>query len=288
MNASTTSRRSRHRALAVAALTAAAVTGQLLVMSPLAQADGDRAADASSAARKLLDPPPGLDELVRGEDPRHEDGPPPGGEESKPSAKPKPKAPPHGVQEYTNDGTFVPPPGVTSVFIQAWGAGGGGGGGGGLAWCSIPVKPGKSYVVLVGDGGTGGTGGAGATGGGPGAAGNPGTAGSATTLASPGGDILVTAGGGGGGGGGGTTTDGEDGTPGTGGTATCRTGGVTRPGEPGGPGGSGGGVADGIIGLPDFEGLGGIGAAGGGSGTTSGGNGGSSTGSGDGYAVIFW
>ncbi|RNG10500.1 hypothetical protein EEJ42_32925, partial [Streptomyces botrytidirepellens] len=47
---------------------------------------------------------------------------------------PKPPQPPtiiHGVREFTADGTFTPPPGVTSVHIQAWGAGGGGGGGGG-------------------------------------------------------------------------------------------------------------------------------------------------------------
>ncbi|NXY96204.1 hypothetical protein HYE82_17785, partial [Streptomyces sp. BR123] len=147
MNASTTSRRSRHRALGVAALTAAAVTGQLLVMSPLAQAAGDPAARAVTSARDLLEPPPGHDEPPRAEDLRPEDGPPPGADESKPKPKQKQeqKLPHHGVQEYTNDGTFVPPPGVTSVFIQAWGAGGGGGGGGG-----------GGSGTNVGSGGTGG------------------------------------------------------------------------------------------------------------------------------------
>lgn len=39
----------------------------------------------------------------------------------------------HGLRQFTSDNTFTPPPGVTSVFVQAWGAGGGGGGGGGSA-----------------------------------------------------------------------------------------------------------------------------------------------------------
>jgi hypothetical protein len=62
--------------------------------------------------------------------------------------------------------TWVCPPGVTSVYVEAWGCGsngtlnsqGTGGGGGGGAYgrtVAIPVTPGHSYSIGWGDGGTG-------------------------------------------------------------------------------------------------------------------------------------
>ncbi|MGW6619301.1 hypothetical protein ACWGA0_38350 [Streptomyces erythrochromogenes] len=125
-----------------------------------------------------------------------------------PKAKPKqPQAPAviHGLREFTADGYFTPPAGVTSVHVQAWGAGGGGGGGGGAAstplagsggasggggaggftWCVLKVKPGQGYTVDVGTGGTAGTAGPGGpAGGNPGSPGGTGGSGAATTLSS--------------------------------------------------------------------------------------------------------
>ena len=67
---------------------------------------------------------------------------------------------------YTTPGTWswTAPPGVTSVSVVAVGGGGGGttlwggasGGGAGLAWTNnIPVTPGQTYCVVVGNGGGG-------------------------------------------------------------------------------------------------------------------------------------
>ncbi|SNS95992.1 glycine-rich domain-containing protein [Actinacidiphila glaucinigra] len=76
--------------------------------------------------------------------------------------------PGHGLVDFLDDGQFMPPAGVTSVFVQAWGAGGGGsgadgtlvngsgGGAGGFAWCVLPVQPGTPVPVDIGAGGTGG------------------------------------------------------------------------------------------------------------------------------------
>lgn len=84
------------------------------------------------------------------------------------------------VETFTTSGTWVCPAGVTSIKIEAWGAGGGGGaatttnkgaggGGGGGAYTysnSVSVTPGTTYYYRVGTGGTGGTiGGTAATGG---------------------------------------------------------------------------------------------------------------------------
>ncbi|MER7465940.1 hypothetical protein [Streptomyces sp. NPDC097981] len=317
MNASTTSRRSRgsrRRSLAVAAVTAAAVTGQLLVMSPMAQADGDRAGRSPASGVNLLEPPPDHDDPFGDEDSRRDEGRGDNGRrddlgkgESAHKADPKVV---HGLQEFSSDGTFVPPKGVTSVFIQAWGAGGGGGGGGGggsapndgdggsggggggggFVWCAIPVKPSKSYTVVLGDGGLHGNGGPGGTGGAGGTAGTSGAAGTSTTLASIQGDILVTAtgGGGGGGGGGGTSADGAPGTPGAGGTgSSCRTGGLTRRGLDA-YGSIGGGAVDGIVATPPSTVVGGNGGAGGQGYENTGGPGDPGTDGGNGYAVIFW
>lgn len=73
---------------------------------------------------------------------------------------------------YTVDGTWVCPAGVTSVYVQCWGAGGGGagdmgasagggGGGGGYSSKTITVIPGTTYNVEVGTGGPGAAAGAG-------------------------------------------------------------------------------------------------------------------------------
>ncbi|HTV45761.1 MAG TPA: hypothetical protein VMF05_10625 [Stellaceae bacterium] len=107
----------------------------------------------------------------------------------------------HGIEVFTESGTFVAPAGVTQVAYEVWGAGGAGGGssaaddagsaGGGGAYARgiADVTPGESYPVTVGIGGafgngggspTNGTGGtsssfasfASCTGGGPGLAGN--------------------------------------------------------------------------------------------------------------------
>ncbi len=67
---------------------------------------------------------------------------------------------------YTSPGTFTVLPGITSLKVECWGGGGGGssitdgtskkgGGGGGGAYASsiVPVIPGNTYSVTVGDGG---------------------------------------------------------------------------------------------------------------------------------------
>ena len=64
---------------------------------------------------------------------------------------------------YTTNGTFTVPAGVSSITVEAWGAGGGGsnitstdrrgGGGGGGAYASstVTVTPGNSYGVYSGN-----------------------------------------------------------------------------------------------------------------------------------------
>lgn len=70
------------------------------------------------------------------------------------------------VETFTSgSGTFIVPPGVTSITIQTWGGGGrgstrstsdggGGGGGGGFSQSTIAVTPGQSYNYSVGAGST--------------------------------------------------------------------------------------------------------------------------------------
>lgn len=69
-----------------------------------------------------------------------------------------------GTATFTVSGTWVCPPGVTSINVQAWGGGGsgsggtpspswiarGGGGGGAYAADTIAVTPGNSYTITVG------------------------------------------------------------------------------------------------------------------------------------------
>jgi hypothetical protein len=53
---------------------------------------------------------------------------------------------------------WTPPPGITHVMVEMWGAGGGGGGitgggGGGYSRRVVPVTPGLVYTITVGGGG---------------------------------------------------------------------------------------------------------------------------------------
>jgi len=82
----------------------------------------------------------------------------------------------HGIQEFLSSGQFTVPQGVTSLLIEAWGAGGGGGGAqsfitqlgtvyvsggggsaGGYVRSVVQVIPGSTYNVAVGVGGLGGS-----------------------------------------------------------------------------------------------------------------------------------
>jgi hypothetical protein len=71
-----------------------------------------------------------------------------------------------GLREYRASATWIAPPGVTRVMVEAWGAGGaggsgspgmqGGGGGGGAGAYQrvvVAVVPGATYDLVVGDGG---------------------------------------------------------------------------------------------------------------------------------------
>lgn len=134
---------------------------------------------------------------------------------------------PTGERIFTQDASFTVPAGVTTVEIEAWGAGGGGGGSGvtwlpvGQPWRGgggggageyihvkqVSVAPGDVLSVVVGA--TGGAGGSGGEDNDPGVSGRP----SIVTLA---GAVLVRANGGSGGAAGGTDT-GMFGAGGTGG-----------------------------------------------------------------------
>jgi hypothetical protein len=182
----------------------------------------------------------------------------------------------NGEASFTSPGTYswVPPAGVNFVHVVCVGGGGGatssgtsgsGAGGGGLGWKNdIPVTPGVSYTVVVGDGGTG----------------------SSTTTATDGGTSYfisanTVSGSGGGrsasttsaGTGGGFTGDGG-GNGGPGGTSTSAI-------QPGGGGGAGGYTGAGGSGSASVSaGSAGAGGAGGG-----GGGGGSANGAGAGGGV---
>lgn len=197
---------------------------------------------------------------------------------------------------------WTAPPGVTTVLVEAWGAGGGGGGsqsgsvtgangggGGGGAYSNkqITVVPGTTYLVSVGTSGAGGTGGASpgagitggdtffkdtgtvlAKGGGGGGAGTPGAAGAAG--ASGGGvGTVVTSGGVGGAGGAASFQGGGGG--GSGGSSTSGGAGVNTgiAGAAGTPNGAIGGTgSNGGIGNPGVA----PGSGGGGAGSSAGGS----------------
>ncbi len=117
----------------------------------------------------------------------------------------------NGKQTFTytgNNQTWTAPFGVTSVFVKLWGAGGGAntnaaaGGGGAYISGNLPVIPGQTLAVIVGQGGaTTATFGGGGAGGTPAAAGTVGGAGGGRSAIQGSGAELVTAAGGGGGGG---------------------------------------------------------------------------------------
>ncbi|MDX2813427.1 hypothetical protein PV410_12820 [Streptomyces sp. PA03-5A] len=175
----------------------------------------------------------------------------------------------------------MPPADVTTVFVQAWGAGGGGGGGdfartgggggaGGFAWCVLTVQPGTPVAVDVGTGGAGGP-----------ASGFPGTPSTVDNGLS---EVVTT----GGGALGGITAGGAGGTASCPGQGTVRQGNNgangTLIGPIGAPGGQGGRPAvDGIIQpAPQGAGIGGSGGARTAGPITTGENGG------PGYVVIWW
>jgi hypothetical protein len=119
----------------------------------------------------------------------------------------------HGIREFTTSGTLTVPEGVTSVFVEALGAGGGGGGGGAL-FCQggggggaggyvrgvATIAPGRSFRITIGAGGAGGAAGDTTLPGGPGGPGG------VTSFAPSHGVALIVAGGGAGGGGGNADT----------------------------------------------------------------------------------
>lgn len=104
--------RGHSRVLLASIAAAAALTGQLIVLAPAASADGPK-----PAGHQNVKPVDGGKHGHSEHDKGKKHGPPAV----------------HGLRQFTSDNTFTPPPGVTSVFVQAWGAGGGGGGGGGSA-----------------------------------------------------------------------------------------------------------------------------------------------------------
>ena len=211
------------------------------------------------------------------------------------------------VVEFTADGTWDVPAGITSVVFYCWGAGGGGGaaatyggggGGGGSVFVSSasPVTPGETITVVIGQGGAAGAAGTDTTVTGSGGTATipSGAAGVAGTIAGQGaggaggsGGITTYAGGAGGGGGGSVTNGG-------GGGGSAGTGGVGGAGASTGTRGTagmraGGGVTDG--------GVGGTGAAGSTAAVAGafpgGGGGGASTGAAaaagaDGYVLIVY
>ncbi len=200
------------------------------------------------------------------------------------------------TQTYTTSGSFITPAGVTTVQVEAYGAGGGGGyggtsnkqggGGGGGGGCSVnnsvTVVPGTTYTITVGNAGVGGT-----------SAGANGTSGGNTTATFFSSTVTATGGafgkaystgGNGGGGGNGTknggsgangNTTGSGGGGGAGGSANGGAGSIASGGTSGGLSGGAGGAgstanaAAGSIGA-DYGGGGG-----GGTKSSNGGNGGS-------------
>jgi hypothetical protein len=130
---------------------------------------------------------------------------------------------------YTQNGTYsmVVPPGATNMVVKLWGAGGQtvdgkSGGGGAYSTVALPVSPGQSYAVVVGQSGdAGGGASSGVSPGGGGLGGgsytNGGTGGQATSLFYfTGADYITKAVAGGGGGGGAEGAGGAGGNPGGG------------------------------------------------------------------------
>jgi hypothetical protein len=128
-----------------------------------------------------------------------------------------------GIQEFTSSGTFLVPTGVSTLRVDAYGAGGGGGGGDSASLNNIgggggsgaynagviTVSPGEVLTIMIGKGGAGGL------------AGNPGgagAAGGATKILNPSSVVIFSANGGKGGQGGTSTSSGAGGAGGAAGT----------------------------------------------------------------------
>lgn len=177
------------------------------------------------------------------------------------------------TRTFTSSGTFTVPAGVTTLKIEAWGAGGGGAssagaGGGGGEYAAEPASaatPGGTVTVTIGTGGALGVGGASNSGG---AGGNTTTSGGGTTA--------VTAHGGGGGNKNGTpASSGGSGSSNT----THHSGGASGTSTGGSKGGSGGGgcggpTGAGGAGTNSSGNTPGVGGAAGSGGSTGGGSGG--------------
>jgi hypothetical protein len=127
----------------------------------------------------------------------------------------------HGIQEFTANGTFTVPAGVSELRVDAYGGGGGGGGadgstqfgggGGGAAYNAgvVTVSPGEVLTIMVGSGGKGGL------------AGNPaqaGAAGGTTKILNSSKVVLFAANGGKGGQGATSTANGSSGVGGAAGS----------------------------------------------------------------------
>ncbi len=186
------------------------------------------------------------------------------------------------IYAVAGSGTWIAPPGVTSIAIECWGGGGGGGsdltsiiggggGGGGGAYARVntfAVIPGNPYSYVVGAGGSTDTAGeassfngttCAAAGGGAGSSGSPGAGGAGGSAAASTGDVIFAGGSGsigmgisGGGGGGSAGSDSAGAS-----AVSSITGAAVVTG--GGPGGNGGASA---AGFPPAAGPGGGGGGG--------------------------
>jgi hypothetical protein len=200
-----------------------------------------------------------------------------------------------GVREFRASSVWTAPPGVTRVLVEAWGAGGaggvgapvnrgGGGGGGGGAGSYqrvvVPVVPGTTYDLVVGDGGL-----ADPNGGGDGRDTQLRDASTGTVLFSvrpgqAGRPAPIESGFGAGGSGGradatlGIARDGSDGGAGE----ACQPSPLSPTCLTPGRGGSGGGVARGSLEPPSRTGVGGTGGRGGQPGLAGG----------PGYVILLW
>ena len=216
-----------------------------------------------------------------------------------------------GNQAFTTSGVFVVPSGITSITVEAFGAGGngggnggGGGGGGGYASGTFTVVPGASMSVQVGVNGNGSLSGIGslgitASGGGNGTsvsnpniggggAGGTGTGGTLNRTGGTGGGGYWTYFGGGGGGCAGSVSNGTDGgntIPWTGNCITPGGTGGASGGAPAGAGGKGAGFTDANCNVPDPAVAGANYGGGGGGGN---GNGGAAQPGSPGYVYISW
>ncbi|HZL10435.1 MAG TPA: GEVED domain-containing protein [Prolixibacteraceae bacterium] len=172
------------------------------------------------------------------------------------------------TQTFLSSGTFIAPPGVTSITIECWGGGGGGstisssgksgggGGGGAYARSTVTVTSGSSYTVVVGTGGAANSTGGNSTfnstsvvaAGGTGAASNSATAGVGGTTASSTGTLKYA--GGNGADGGNTYSGGGGGGAGSTGAGGAASGAIAGTGHSLNGGDGGAGVSGRNNGLP--------------------------------------